>query len=57
MDVLIDTNILVRRINRHDPHYRDARNALKAIEDEGNRICIVAQNVVEFWNVADWWLE
>ena len=32
MDVLIDTNILVRRINRHDPQYRDARDALKAIE-------------------------
>ena len=35
MDVLIDTNILVRRISRHDPQYRDARDALKAIEAAG----------------------
>src|SRR6266702_800904 len=52
MDVLIDTNILVRRINRHDPQYRDARDALKAIEARGDRICVAPQNIIEFWNVA-----
>src|SRR5260370_4080169 len=52
MDVLIDTNILVRRINRHDPQFRDARYALKTIEARGDRICIAPQNIIEFWNVA-----
>ena len=52
MDLLIDTNILVRRINRHDPQYRDVRHALEEIARRGDRICITPQNMTEFWNVA-----
>ena len=52
MDVLVDTNILVRRINRQDPRYREARAALRMLEERGDRACIVPQNVVEFWRVC-----
>jgi hypothetical protein len=45
MDVLIDMNMLVRRINRHDPQCRDARSALNVIEARGDRICIAHQNI------------
>ena len=52
MDVLVDTNILVRRINRQDPRYREARAVLKALDERGDRACIVPQNIVEFWSVC-----
>jgi len=52
MDVLVDTNILVRRINRQDPRYREARVVLKAPDERGDRAWIVPQNVVEFWSVC-----
>jgi predicted nucleic acid-binding protein len=52
VDLLIDTNILVRRINRHDPQYRDAHRALEKIAQRGDRICITPRNMMEFWNVA-----
>jgi len=52
MDVLVDTNILVRRINRQDPRYREARAVLKALDERGDRAWIVPQNMVEFWSVC-----
>ena len=52
MDVLTDTNILIRRINRFDAQHKEARVALRILEDRGDRVCIVPQNIVEFWNVA-----
>ena len=52
MDVLADTNILIRRINRHDAQHREARTALKALGELGHRVCIVPQNVIELWSVA-----
>jgi predicted nucleic acid-binding protein len=52
VDLLIDTNILIRRINRHDPQYRDVRYALEGIARRGDRICITPQNMMEFWSVA-----
>jgi predicted nucleic acid-binding protein len=52
MRVLVDTNILVRRVNRKDPSYGDARRALNLLRDRGDQLCIFPQVVVEFWSVC-----
>jgi predicted nucleic acid-binding protein len=52
MDVLADTNILIRRINRFDAQHSETRAALRILEERGDRVRIVPQNIVEFWNVA-----
>ena len=52
MDILADTNILVRRINRYDSQHQATRRALKLLESQGHRICIVPQNIVECWSVS-----
>jgi predicted nucleic acid-binding protein len=52
MDVLADTNIIVRRINRYDVQHKETRTALKVLGEQGHRVCIVPQNGIECWNVA-----
>lgn len=49
---LVDTNVFVRLLNRDDPLYQQARNAIDRAIEEGYRLCITPQIVVEFWNVA-----
>jgi predicted nucleic acid-binding protein len=52
VDHLADTNILVRAIEKHHPSGHHARNALKVLRRNGDRVCVTAQNVVEFWSVC-----
>jgi len=52
MDILADTNILIRRINRFDTQHKEVRLALKILEERGDRVCIVPQNIIECWSVA-----
>jgi predicted nucleic acid-binding protein len=52
MDWLADTNIFVRAVERSHPSSKEARNALKALRLRGDRICVGAQKVVEFWSVC-----
>ncbi len=52
MDILTDTNILVRGVHRKAAKHREAIGALRALRARGDRICIVPQNVYEFWAVA-----
>ncbi len=52
MDILSDTNILVRRIHRRDPHHRATRDALNSLSTEGHRICVTSQNLIELWSVC-----
>ncbi len=52
MDILADTNILVRRINRYDSQHKETRIALRLLTEMGHRVCIVPQNIIETWNVA-----
>jgi predicted nucleic acid-binding protein len=52
VDVLVDTNVLVRRIHRVHPHYRPAREAISRLAHDGNRICVTSQNLFEIWAVA-----
>ena len=52
MDYLIDTNILLRRIERQHPQYRETRDAINRLHARGDRLCVVPQNFIEFWTVC-----
>ena len=52
MKHLVDTNVLLRSVQRRSALYRQARNAIIALLRGGDRLCIVPQNAIEFWSVA-----
>jgi predicted nucleic acid-binding protein len=52
MPVLVDTNILVRAVQRNHPLMRPARQALRALIQSGEQLCVTPQNIAEFWNVC-----
>jgi len=52
MDVLADTNILIRGVHRKAAQHSEALTALRMLRSQGHRICIVPQNLYEFWAVA-----
>ena len=52
MDILIDTNILIRAAHRKSATHRKAIQALRTLRVRGDRICVVPQNLYEFWVVA-----
>ena len=52
MDILADTNVLLRRIHRGDPDHRITQRALNRLIREGNRICVASQNLIELWAVC-----
>jgi predicted nucleic acid-binding protein len=52
MRILLDTNILVRSIQRSHPACRMAADAVRALHRKQNVLCIAPQNVAEFWNVC-----
>jgi predicted nucleic acid-binding protein len=52
MDILADTNILLRRIHRRDPQHRITQRCLNRLIQDGNRICVTSQNLIELWTVC-----
>jgi predicted nucleic acid-binding protein len=52
MDHLVDTNVLLRSVQRRSPSYRQARSAVLTLLRREERLCIFPQNVIEFWSVA-----
>jgi predicted nucleic acid-binding protein len=52
MPVLVDTNILVRAVERRHPLMRTARRALLALVRNGEELCVTPQNIAEFWNAC-----
>ena len=52
MDVLVDTNVVLRRLQRTHPQHRKAREAITRFSKEGNRVCVTSQNLVELWAVC-----
>jgi predicted nucleic acid-binding protein len=52
MAYLADTNILLRSSEPAHPMYPQAVAAVEALLHRGEAVCIVAQNVIEFWSVA-----
>lgn len=49
---LLDTNVLLRGLDRRHPKCRTARRALITLRRQGTELCLAAQNLVEFWAVA-----
>ena len=52
MSYLIDTNVLLRHIEPKHPMYPAAVNAITSLLASGERLCVVPQNIAEFWNVC-----
>ncbi|NET01231.1 MAG: type II toxin-antitoxin system VapC family toxin [Sphaerospermopsis sp. SIO1G2] len=52
MEYLVDTNILLRLVQRSDPLNPVIRNAVRKLRKNGNVLLITPQNCAEFWNVS-----
>ena len=52
MNVLVDTNVILRAMQRGHPQQLSARRAVATISKEGNRPCITSQNLFETWTVV-----
>jgi len=52
MAVLCDTNVLLRSVQRHHPHYPAASATIERLIRANREPVIFLQNLVEFWNVA-----
>ena len=51
-DIQADTNILLRSAEPAHPTHQKAVNAVKTFLANGDRVCLIPQNLIEFWNVA-----
>jgi predicted nucleic acid-binding protein len=52
MDYLVDTNIILRSVDRLHPASAQARKAMKTLFRQGNRLCVARQTLLESWVVA-----
>jgi predicted nucleic acid-binding protein len=52
VDVLADTNVILRRLHRAHAQHRHARDAIRRLGKEGNRVCVTSQNLIELWAVS-----
>lgn len=52
MDVLPDTNILARCIEPTHPHHQLANDAIAALVNRGDRLCLVPQVLYEYFVVC-----
>jgi predicted nucleic acid-binding protein len=52
MSVLVDTNILLRRIQPHHVHHAVAIESVASLLARGETVHFTLQNISEFWNVV-----
>jgi predicted nucleic acid-binding protein len=52
MNIQLDTNILTRLAQLTHRHHDQALAAVRELQSEGHVLCIVPQNIFEFWAVA-----
>jgi predicted nucleic acid-binding protein len=52
MSYLADSNILSRLAQPQNPHHAIARRAVISLRRQDTEICLVPQNLIEFWAVA-----
>jgi len=50
--ILVDTNILLRSVQTHHPHYAVVENALSVLRTNNETLNVTIQNLIEFWAVA-----
>jgi len=49
---LVDTNVLLRFVDRSHSLHSLIRIAVRTLRQEGHQLRVTAQNCIEFWNVA-----
>ncbi|HAZ45864.1 MAG TPA: PIN domain nuclease [Cyanobacteria bacterium UBA11369] len=52
MSYLVDSNVLLRLVYRLDSMHGDAENAYTMLREQNQVLCVVPQNLIEFWAVA-----
>jgi predicted nucleic acid-binding protein len=52
MLILVDTNVLLRLLNRTDPEHKAIRTAFRVLKGRGDSLVTGSQNLAEFWNVC-----
>lgn len=52
MSYLVDTNVLLRSVQPQHPMRKDAVSATLTLKGRGEKLCIIPQNLIEFWAVA-----
>jgi len=52
MRYLVDSNVLLRLLQRNDPHHSIIRQAVRSLVARGEELCCAPQNIVELWNVS-----
>jgi predicted nucleic acid-binding protein len=52
MDILLDTNILLRFCNPTASQHAEAARAVLRLLAAGETLCLASQNLIEFWAVA-----
>lgn len=52
MSYLVDTNILLRLVQKNSPMHSDTQRAILMLKRQGELLYIIPQNLIEFWAVA-----
>ena len=52
MAILVDTNILLRSVQTHHPHYPLVERAFTLLRARNETLNVAAQNLIEFWAVS-----
>jgi len=52
MSYLLDSNILLRYLQRSDPDHGQIRSSLRELIGRGDELCYTSQNIGEFWNIC-----
>lgn len=52
MAILVDSNILLRSVQTHHPHYAMVEHAFGILRAANETLNVVTQNYIEFWAVA-----
>src|SRR6266545_6321428 len=52
MRILLDTNVLVRAVQREHAASKVASHSVKTLHGKQHVLCLAPQNLAEFWNVC-----
>lgn len=52
MTILVDSNILIFSANPNSPMIQEVSRATLLLLNRGERLCVIPQNLIEFWAVA-----